>query len=264
MVVCLTVIANLGHAGSIDFRPEQCQKDQLGDLQIKMEDMGWEQSLGVMANKFEAIYNSGKRLELRAYQAETGFVLPTDKGQLVHLEDHFLKSVVTHIETAIEQDYVDHIFFSDMGHSHLFVDLEFYNSQVSGLPTTERAKTYELVFNHKKTKFLYHTAEQLHMKNDDVLVDDRHTQWRFFTRNIVGDNLQSPYLEILHAKKHKMNTARLEDYGSQSENYYYWGAGFSISASKDGCFAYKDGNETKYFDMSLYDVKYGVVDHGGF
>jgi hypothetical protein len=35
-----------------------------------------------------------------------------------------------------------------------------------------------------------------------------------------------------------------------------WSAGFNISASQDGCFAYQHKGQTIYFDLSLHDLPY--------
>ena len=92
-----------------------------------------------------------------------------------------------------------------------------------------------------------------------VLLDDRKIQWRYYSRNIIGNNLSSDRLEVIHAHNNKFNTAHAKDYDEHEEKYRYWGAGYAISASNKGCFAYKNKGETFYFDISLYDVAYGQV-----
>ncbi len=46
--------------------------------------------------------------------------------------------------------------------------------------------------------------------------------------------------------------------------HHSWSAGYSLSASKDGCFSYRgpDGREYK-FDISLEDLPYSPIGDGG-
>jgi hypothetical protein len=89
------------------------------------------------------------------------------------------------------------------------------------------------------------------MKTEEgQFVEDRHVQWRFFTRNLVGHNKNQGKIELLHNETHSHNTAREYD-----EGYRYWGAGFYISANKNGCFAYQNNGKTFYFDLSLKSLE---------
>ncbi len=63
----------------------------------------------------------------------------------------------------------------------------------------------------------------------------------------------------------------LEDSGNLKGNavsglkgYFYFGAGFNVSANKNGCFPYFDGTQVRYFDLSLSDLPYksGQADSG--
>jgi hypothetical protein len=174
------------------------------------------------------------------------------KGQTTFkLSKNFLKNITDHVEQGLSNKYVDYIMFSDMGHSHFFIPEKFYNEELSPIPVGERDKMYEKLFAHEGLRTLYHTAEQLLMLDENnQLIADRHTQWRFYTRNLLGFNDGSKRIELLHQELNMANTAR--DYKA---GYRYWGAGYNISANKNGCFAYKDKGETKYFDISLKDLE---------
>ena len=248
-------------AATVEYRSEFCQKETDSELEITMEDMGWGQTLKEMDSKFNTIYNEGKRLNYRAFISDQGFALPIkDSDEVVNITESFVSSIVTHIETALERRHADYIFFSDMGHSHMFVDINTYNEKVDPLEIKNFKGRYEIMLNDPKTKFLYHTAEQLQMHDEEkVLLEDREVQWRFYTRNIIGDNMSSPQLEVIHAHDSSHNTAQASHYDEHEEKYRYWGGGYAISASNKGCFAYKNKGETYYFDISLYDVAYNNI-----
>ncbi len=226
-----------------------------GEEYLRSGEFSWGMTLSEIKNKERDIYDRGLRLKERAMLKDGQVVLPyysfgDDEPKYIKLTDQFIASVVSHVENALKRNYVDAIIFPDMGHSHLFLDKKYYEEVLKDIPVKEQHKRYELMFAHPKTKFLYHTAEQLKVKEDSgELIDDRHLQWRFFTRNIVGDN-QAGKLEIIHNESHSHNTAR-----TYEEGYRYWGAGFNISATKNGCFAYKKDGKTYYFDLSLKDLE---------
>ncbi len=108
-------------------------------------------------------------------------------------------------------------------------------------------------------KVLYHTTEQLATLDEgDNLLSDRQVQWRFFTRNVVGDNNWAGRIDLLHDATSAANTSR------DLEDHHYYGAGFNITATANGCFPYVHKGETFYFDISLDDLPYENVDYGGY
>lgn len=238
-------------------RASTCQAQTSDEPVIYGGDFAWNQNLDDIKERANRLYHAGKRLRLRAYLADQeALVVPVEvpsRGiQNVRLTPEFILSVRRHIEEALRLGYVDEIIFSDMGHSHFFVPKEFYDEHLGPLPVTEKDKMYELMLAYPGLKVLYHTAEQLSMldQNRD-LADDRRLQWRFFTRNLVGDNKGQGRLELVHAEEHQYNTAH--DY---QPGYHYYGAGYYITANRDGCFAYTHEGETKYFDLNLEGMDY--------
>jgi hypothetical protein len=65
----------------------------------------------------------------------------------------------------------------------------------------------------------------------------------------VGPNDNSKNLQFLTNPKSPANTA------NELEGYKYWGAGFNLSAHKNGCFEYSVNGVTSRFDLSLYDLE---------
>lgn len=222
---------------------------------VYANDFSWGYTLEEMAAKNDEIYESGKRLTDRAwYDTDTGeFILPFTEswGGDLTLSRRLIANVRLHIERALELEYASHVIFPDMGHSHFFIPQAHYDAIYAGFPVADNSRMYELLLDDPQLLVLYHTAEQLQMLDeDDVMLNDRVIQWRFFTRNIVGDNNYEGRLDVLHDHGEKVNTTR------DLAGHRYHGAGFNISASKDGCFPYVVDDQVYWFDLSMEDLPY--------
>ena len=252
-VIALIMLASLAPAWGL-VNVENCRPSANEDI-LRSGEFSWGMTLEEIKNKESDVYERGLRLNGRAFVKDGEVYLPhstygSKEPKLIKLSERFIKSVTSHVENALKRNYVDALIFPDMGHSHLFIDQKFYDEVLSDIPVKEQHKRYELMLSHPKTKFLYHTAEQLKMLDEgNELLPNRHLQWRFFTRNIVGDNNQGK-LELVHNESHSHNTAH-----NYEEGYRYWGAGFNISATKKGCFSYQRDGKTYYFDLSLKDLE---------
>lgn len=111
------------------------------------------------------------------------------------------------------------------------------------------SRMYENLFKDQRLEILYHTAEQLQMlDSDNKPLNDSLIQHRLKTRNIVGFNHPDSELIYLSNPSSAVNTV------SSRPGYYWWGAGFNISANKNGCFEYKNNGQSFYFDLSMYDL----------
>ena len=219
---------------------------------IFSSDYMWNYTPELMGKKFEEMYQSDKRLFERAFFDEESrqFLLPGSeaRGGAVVLPKRLIENVRKHIEKALLRGYVEYVFFPDMGHSHLFYPRQLWETEYAPFPVSKLSSMYSQLFDDPELRLLYHTAEQLQMldENDEVL-DDRHIRWRFFTRNLVGDNAYLSQIDLLHAPTHASNTSR------RLPGYRYHGSGFAISANKDGCFPYVADGVTYWFDFSLSD-----------
>lgn len=247
----------------VEFQKETCTPQKEGEPLVRNSDFSWNMSREDILAKQEEIYKSGKRLQKRAYYDSDEKVIKApvqsfgDSRKVMTVPDRILKSVRAHIEQSLKRGYVDAIIFPDMGHSHYFIPQEFYDRVIGPLPSSEKALIYEKMLAHDELKILYHTAEQLKMvkkvDGKNKLIDNRKTQWRFYTRNLIGDNKMQGHMEFVHNEDHSHNTGR-----SYEEGYKYWGGGFYISASEKGCFAYKHEGETFYFDMNFTGLAAGT------
>lgn len=242
---------------SANVRESTCQLP-VNESHVMQGDFHWNMELAEIVQKEAEIRASGKRLKGRAYLNEAGeLVLPMkifNRGEVeVAINSNFISSITKQVEKAFERGYINALIFPDMGHSHLFIPKSFYESELAGLGPSRFDELYQKVFANPETKILYHTAEQLKLVGDDKLpLRDRLIQWRFYTRNILGGLKNDGAIDLLHEMSSSHNTA----HNYKNEEYRYWGAGFNISTSKDGCFSYKVGSETFYYDISLEDLPY--------
>ncbi len=232
-----------------------CKKPTVKDPVLYLNEFPWGQNLEQMGELFEKIYNSESRLKDRFYFDGEGYKtdLETPYGvKKISVPQNFLDSVNTHIEKALKRGYVDYIFMPDMGHSHYFVPSDLYKEAVTDVPLEEVSRVYENLMNMKDLKILYHTAEQLKVRDDnDELLKDPHIMWRYMTRNLVGSNDTLPVLDLLHNTESDKNTSH--DY---DPNYTYYGAGYYISSNKNGCFTYKKGDKTYNYDITFSEYPY--------
>ncbi len=237
---------------------QRCAPELKDDPAVYRDDFHWGYNIIEMGAHYEYIYNSGKRLPKRAYYDPITDQFYMDQYEhsgerkKVTLTSDFLIAIRQHIEEGLKREYVQYVFFPDMGHAHAFIPENYYNEVINKIPRGDQHLRYEKIFGFPATKLLYHTAEQLYMMDlkTKVLVDDDFLRWRYYTRNLVGSLKPPAKVEIHKLLNDGFNTVR------NNPGYKYWGAGFDLSASKDGCFPFKTkSGEIQYFDISLHSLE---------
>lgn len=243
---------------SLDIATSKCAPETSQEPKLKNQDFEWGYNLNTLAEAYQKTYESGKRLRHRAFfdSQSQSFILPkldlNKNIQYVKLTQDFIVSVTQQVEEALRREYAQYIFFPDMGHSHLLVPQDYYDKEIKDIPVKDQYLAYEKMLGFSGTKILYHAAEQLQMTDPETktLLLDPFIQWRYYTRNIVGGLFPPAKVEIHKLLDGPYNTVR------EVPGYRYWGAGFDISASKDGCFAFKNQKgEVQFFDLSLYSLE---------
>ncbi|MBI4677754.1 MAG: hypothetical protein HY748_09235 [Elusimicrobia bacterium] len=232
----------------------RCKPASQGEPRIFSSDFSWNMTLPAMKARFEEMYRSPKRLGHRAYwDKETKTLrLPymKERGETVELPFGFVQSVARHVEVAFEKDLIDAVFFPDMGHSHFLIPDAAWKEKYEPYPVEKMGEMYTEMMKDPRIEVFYHTAEQLKTREKDgSLVDDERTKHRHRTRNISGLNESWADLRILQNPSSTANTV------SEVPGFYWWGAGFNVSAQKDGCFEYRRAGKTYYFDLSLFDLE---------
>lgn len=259
MVSLFTAVSLLLFSASVsgdtlsDFAREaqvRCDTPRVDEAIVYQEDFRWNMSREEILKKADEIYASGKRLKGRAFYDNEGekFVLPFRRAgdEDVKMPIAFAYSIKRHIEEALRLGYAEAVIFPDMGHAHFFIPQEIYDTEVATIEGLDQYLRYEKMLALKDLKVLYHTAEQLQMQDEDKkLIEDDQLRWRYYTRNVVGDNRGEGRLEIFKNLGRGFNTVK------EASGYKYWGAGFDLSASRDGCFSYVYEGKKYYFDISL-------------
>jgi hypothetical protein len=247
LVSISTLVLILSQPGLADVE-RRCLPPGQDESLVYRTDFDWNLSLEETANRFKKIYESGKRLQRRAHWDERlkAYVF-SDGANKAKIDPVFLRSVIRHVEIALEKGYAEHVFFPDMGHSHFHLPAEDFESSTQ-MEKKDKLALQERIMANRRLKILYHTAEQIKLVgNSEKSVTKTPTDWmlwRYFTRNIVGDNNGGENVSVLFARGSGYNTV------GQMKGHISVG-GFYISASKDGCFAYRHNGKRYFFDLSL-------------
>lgn len=233
----------------------ECPPETAAEPKLYSSDVRWGLSLAEMMELYGKLYASDKRLKGRAYlNAEKGryeLPHPAEFGGPVVVPEILIKALVRHIEAAFEADYVDAVFFPDMGHSHLLIPEALYASKYAAYPTDRRSQFYTDVLSDPAVHIFYHTAEQLQSLKADrrTVLDDERIRWRHKTRNIAGPISESAALTTYQNPESRANTV------GEVPGFRWWGAGFNFSANKSGCFSFTRGGKAVRFDISLSDLE---------
>lgn len=238
---------------SVTFDAARCRPEGSGDAAVYSSDFRWDYTLPELIARFAEMYVSPKRLPRRAYWNDSArrFELPhlPERGGPVVLPASFVRSVARHIEDAFAADYVDAVFFPDMGHSHFLVPQARWDSTYAAYPTDRMSDMYGALMADPGLEMLYHTAEQLKtLDGNRRPIGDERTRFRYRTRNIVGGNDGRGGLKVLQNPGSAANTVH------EVPGYFWWSAGFNVSANAAGCFTYTAKGRTFRFDLSLFDL----------
>jgi len=230
-----------------------CPSEGPGAARLAFSDFKWGYTLPEMMAAFEKTYASDKRLGARAHwnAEKKRYELPyeKDRGGNVVLPPRLIAALTRHIEAAFAADYIDAVFFPDMGHSHLLIPDAVWKKVYDPYPVDKFSRMYEAMFDDPRIEVFYHTAEQLKMlESDKSVINDERVRWRHKTRNIAGLNTPDAKLKVLQNPKSDANTV------GEVPGYFWWGGGFNFSANQDGCFSYQAKGKTTRYDISLYDL----------
>jgi hypothetical protein len=234
---------------------QRCTPPDADEPVIYGNDFAWGYLPEEMARRFEEMYTSEQRLDGRAwYDTEAdAFIVRGEStwGGDIRLSQRLIENVRRHIEHALDRGYARYVFFPDMGHNHFFVPEAHWADRYDAFAVSDFNELYAELFEDEELLVLYHTAEQLQMLDgDNNVLSDREVAWRYFTRNIVGDNAFADRLDIHHDLDELANTVRTYP------GHHYFGAGFNVSANVNGCFPYVAGGDLLWFDLSLSDLPY--------
>ncbi|MGI9549533.1 MAG: hypothetical protein ACR2M7_06145 [Bdellovibrionales bacterium] len=236
----------------------RCKKQANFYQRLSFGDFSWGLSLFDIKKNFQYLYQSSKRLSNPMYYDPTDDLFKiyyTHNNANIIVTENFIKNTILHIQTALKKSYADFINFADMGHSHFLIPKSYYNSHIKDTPINETHVIYTKIIRNKNTKVLYHTAEQLKMSiknqgntNQDIqLLKDSYLQYRYFNRNIIGDNKLSGRLKVVQVEDplKKYNTV------IGVKGYRWWGNGNTIHSHRDACIPYKHEKQTYYFDINF-------------
>jgi hypothetical protein len=213
-----------------------------------------------MKELYEDVYQRPERLLNRVgYEVDGRFIsknLDKPEEQTVFGE-RLIKGVILQVEEILKRDHARYVFFPDLGHSHFFIPLDYYDTQMKGR-RLQINEALTVAMQSEGLKVLYHVAEKLIMTDENKKVlPDVDAQWRFHTRNPTGD-LEGNIKILKDFSTEGANTAR------NLEGYRYY-SGFNISANENGCFPFETKTgEINYFDLSAWDLPYASSSNVGY
>lgn len=188
---------------------------------------------------FEATYADSRRLDSRAFWSATeNSYTFIRSGKTLRLPEKFINSLRRHIEIALERSYAEYVFYPDMGHAHLLIP------DNKDPMLTDPAEGFEELIAHDDLKFLYHTAELylLRENTSGKLLGSHWWNWRYFSRNMIGDNKGGNGIHVVYSDNEFYNTVReIKDHEERARVY--------ISANQNGCFSYAHKGRTVNFDI---------------
>ena len=255
LAALLFLIASPAWAGNtLSEIAARCPPPAAGEDILRESDFHWSYPLPEMKKRSTEMYGSPKRLGRRAYwDAKTRSLrLPymKERGGDVEIGEALIRAVRRHIERAFELEYIDAVFFPDMGHSHLLVPQALWSGKYDHYPIERMTELMRDMLRDPRVSIFYHTAEQLKTREDDGrLSEDPRTRVRYRTRNISGPIAPDAELSVHQNPDSKANTV------NEVPGTFWWGGGFNMSAQQDGCFEYSAGGQTYRFDLSLFDLE---------
>ncbi len=192
-----------------------------------------------MSEYFDKVYHQGRRLKNRVFydSAKQKFTLGSELSH-EEIKLSFIKMIQNHIHFALKNKFVEHIFFSDMGHAH------FYYPERLELPQIWQDR-YKVLLNNPSTKLLYHTGEELNFGSSNVR--PLSVAHRFLNRNLIariGSSL--PFIKIAEDKTDDVNKVRRIGGYQEAKDFVLY-----LKAHKNGCFKYIKDGEVLFFDLSL-------------
>lgn len=257
---CLLSVQAFGEplsAFNLEIAKKRCQTHYTESPELFADTFKWGYTLLEMSDRFLEMYDSGERLHIHSFydKEQDQFIIYTNdtKPQAFTITENLIRSVTLHIETAIAKGYADYVFFPDMGHSHFYFPEEHWQKNYASMKKVPpyRDALYQKMLADPELKALYHLAEQLKMKTDGIVSKDPILNFKYWNRNFVGYNLGTRDHDIVIDHEQAYNTV------GKIKGHSYWGEGLAISASKDGCFPYRDKDgQVRYFDISIQDPRY--------
>lgn len=180
---CVGLISNFSFANS-------CSAPFADESVLTWDDLPWGQNLEEIALRANAIYISQKRLVDRVYIEHTRIKLPIPEANKeswgfdfnhLNINQSLIETLKQHLRKVFEANYGSELMYSDVGHTHVFASLEDTNYLKSHGIKPSMSFYYEFVLRSHKTKFLYHTAEQLGVPKTEE------EQWRKANNTVIGD-----------------------------------------------------------------------------
>lgn len=217
---------------------------------VLAKDNSWYYTRNEVDSLYKMHYNREDRIANYIDEAWAGrYIARGDNGDYIEVPTEFIKYIMLHLWNAIENGWVNYLFWADLNHGHLFVPTDLWKSKYShGNDSNEIFRKHVqqiLREDGDKLGILYHAAE--HFDSNDP-ANEKAIQ----TRNIIGW-FDGRSIELAYPDPEKDKSAHIKANTAGDPDGYDRKWFISISASKNGRFAiYPNGKEIR-FDISFYE-----------
>ena len=212
----------------------------------------WYYSRTEVDNLYEIHYNREGRLENHIHEGENRkYIAELQYDRRVLVPPGFIQHTLLHLWLAIENGWVNYIFWPDLNHGHLFVPIELWEKNYIGNGDKFNDQMTDLLGKHMdQLGILYHAAEHF-CRNDPANTKAMET------RNVVGWFDGRP-IELTYPDPKEAPIGRLKANTADEPKGYRSRWFISVSASKNGFFAiYPNGKEIRldisFDNRDIYD-----------
>jgi hypothetical protein len=206
----------------------------------------WYYSFDEVTKLYKVHYDREGRIDNYIHEIHKGKYIARVGDSYIEVPPEFIKYIQLHLWNAIENGWVNYIFWPDLNHGHLFVPIDLWENKYSGGgDSTEvfHAKFQRLLKEDMdKLGILYHAAE--HFGHYDPANKEA-----IQTRNVIGWFDGRP-IELTYPAPDE-SPGRLEANTADDPPGYDRRWFISVSASKYGQFTIRPNGEEVRFDISF-------------
>ena len=156
----------------------------------------------------------------------------------------FIEKILSHLSAGLTRDYARSLYLADWGHGHFLIPLDEYREKLAPLPAFSQ-QFYDVLFNSKQLKVIYHAAEQLLKVIDGAPVEDPRSRHYIDRRNILGSFTDVPETTYLPPQADNLHNTQ-----TWLNGYRQYG-GIEFTWNKNACFSVQAADDAVYVDLSF-------------
>lgn len=201
---------------------------------VQLEAIGQNVYLGYLRHPNAFYYSGERRSFIGRRNGEVEIAIPAA----------FIEKVLSHLSAGLTRDYALSLYLADWGHGHFLIPLDEYREKVVPLLGFSQ-QFYDVLFNSKQLKVIYHAAEQLLKVIDGAPVEDPRSRHYIERRNILGSFTDVPETTYLPPQADNLHNTQ-----TWLDGYRQYG-GIEFTWNKNACFSVQAAGRVVYVDLSF-------------